>query len=65
MPLVEEALAPYEVRPHWGKLFSVTPEQVQAAYPKMEDFKALLPVDRSRWQISQRISGPICLWIGL
>ena len=42
MPLVEEALAPFEVRPHWGKLFSISPEQVQSAYPKMEDFKALL-----------------------
>jgi len=42
MPLVEEALAPFEVRPHWGKLFSIAPKQVQAAYPKMEAFKALL-----------------------
>ena len=42
MPLVEEALAPFEVRPHWGKLFSIAPKQVQAAYPKMEEFKALL-----------------------
>lgn len=41
MPLVEEALAPYEVRPHWGKLFSMSPKQVQAAYPKIEDFKTL------------------------
>ena len=41
MPLVEEALSPFEVRPHWGKLFSMSPEQVQAAYPKMEDFKTL------------------------
>ena len=42
MPQVEEALAPFEVRPHWGKLFSMAPKQVQAAYPKMEEFKALL-----------------------
>ncbi|MXX26196.1 MAG: FAD-binding protein [Caldilineaceae bacterium SB0668_bin_21] len=42
MPLVEEALAPFEVRPHWGKLFSIAPKQVQAAFPRMEDFKALL-----------------------
>ena len=41
MPLVEEALAPFEVRPHWGKLFSMSPKQVQAAYPRMEDFKRL------------------------
>ncbi|MDE0200571.1 MAG: FAD-binding protein [Caldilineaceae bacterium] len=42
MPLVEEALAPFEVRPHWGKLFSMAPRQVQAAYPKMEEFRSLL-----------------------
>ncbi len=42
LPLVEEALAPFEVRPHWGKLFSMPPGQVQAAYPKMEDFRELL-----------------------
>ncbi len=41
MPLVEEALAPYEVRPHWGKLFSMSPKEVQAAYPRMEDFRKL------------------------
>ncbi len=42
LPLVEEALAPFEMRPHWGKLFTVPPKRVQAAYPKMADFKALL-----------------------
>lgn len=42
LPLVEEALAPFQMRPHWGKLFTVPAEQVQAAYPRMEDFKALL-----------------------
>ena len=41
MPLVEEALAPFEVRPHWGKLFSISPKQVQAAYPRMDDFRKL------------------------
>ena len=42
MPLVEEALAPFEVRPHWGKLFTISPDEVQAAYPRMADFRALL-----------------------
>lgn len=41
LPIVEEALAPFEVRPHWGKLFTVPPEMVQAAYPRMDDFKKL------------------------
>ena len=42
LPVVEEALSPYEVRPHWGKLFTLAPAQVQAAYPKMDQFRSLL-----------------------
>ncbi len=42
MPEVEEALSPYGVRPHWGKLFTLPAAQVQAAYPKMDDFRELL-----------------------
>lgn len=39
---VEEALTPFDVRPHWGKLFTLPTEQVQAAFPRMADFRALL-----------------------
>ena len=42
MPVVEEALLPFEVRPHWGKLFTLAPAQVQAAYPMMDQFRSLL-----------------------
>ena len=42
LPVVEEALSPYEVRPHWGKLFTLAPAQVQAAYPMMDQFRSLL-----------------------
>ncbi len=36
LPVMEERLAPFGVRPHWGKLFH------QAAdYPKLADFRAL------------------------
>lgn len=41
LPIVEEALAPFSPRPHWGKLFAMSPAQVQAAYPRMADFRAL------------------------
>jgi xylitol oxidase len=40
--LMEAALAPYEARPHWGKLFTTAPEQVRALYPRMDDFRALV-----------------------
>jgi xylitol oxidase len=38
---VEQALAPLGARPHWGKLFAMTPEQVQPLYPRLADARAL------------------------
>ena len=38
---IEAALAPYEPRPHWGKLFTTDPERIRAAYPRADDFRAL------------------------
>jgi xylitol oxidase len=37
--LLEERLAPYDARPHWGKLFTAAPA---ARYPRMKDFHALM-----------------------
>ncbi|WP_041597667.1 D-arabinono-1,4-lactone oxidase [Granulicella tundricola] len=42
LPLIEAKLAPFAARPHWAKLFTVPPAQVQQLYPRMYDFKALL-----------------------
>ena len=42
MAAVEERLAPFEPRPHWGKLFSIEPETVCAQYPKLADFRRLV-----------------------
>ncbi|KFU78055.1 FAD-binding protein [Amycolatopsis lurida] len=36
LPVMEERLAPFDVRPHWGKLFHRA-----ADYPKLPDFRAL------------------------
>jgi alditol oxidase len=41
MPVIERELAPFQVRPHWGKLFTVSPAQLRAAYKKLPDFIAL------------------------
>jgi len=41
LPTLEAALAPFQPRPHWGKLFTLTPAQVQARYPRLADFQAL------------------------
>lgn len=38
---VEEALAPFAPRPHWGKVFRVDPEVVASRYPRLDSFRAL------------------------
>lgn len=38
---LEECLAPYEPRPHWGKVFTTAPEALPAVYPRLPDFQAL------------------------
>ncbi|MFE3741938.1 FAD-binding protein [Streptomyces sp. NPDC059134] len=38
---IEEALAPFATRPHWGKLFVMGPEHVRGLYPRYADFEAL------------------------
>ena len=38
---IEHALAPYEPRPHWGKLFSVAADAVGERYPRFDDFRRL------------------------
>ena len=42
LPKIEEKLAPFGVRPHWGKLFTIAPATLQSRYEKMEDFKKLV-----------------------
>jgi len=42
LPLLEVALAPFEARPHWGKLFTMEPERVRGLYPRLGDFQRLL-----------------------
>jgi xylitol oxidase len=41
LPIVERALAPFAPRPHWGKLFVATAEELAPRYPRMNDFRAL------------------------
>jgi xylitol oxidase len=42
MPIIEKELAPYEVRPHWGKLFAMEAAQLRSRYEKLAVFKDLL-----------------------
>jgi xylitol oxidase len=41
IPAIERTLAPFEPRPHWGKLFAATAEELAPRYPRMGDFRAL------------------------
>jgi xylitol oxidase len=42
LPSLEAALAPFEPRPHWGKVFTMSPEVVRSAYAMLPQFAALL-----------------------
>jgi xylitol oxidase len=39
---IESALAPFEPRPHWGKLFLADAQTLAPRYPRLDDFVALL-----------------------
>jgi xylitol oxidase len=42
LPAIEAALAPFGMRPHWGKLFTMAPADLQLRYPRLGDFRDLV-----------------------
>jgi alditol oxidase len=42
LPMIERELAPFGVRPHWGKLFTLAPATLQRRYERLAEFKQLL-----------------------
>ena len=42
LPMIERELAPFEVRPHWGKLFTIPSPQLQQRYEMSAEFKRLV-----------------------
>jgi xylitol oxidase len=38
LPTIERELAPFSARPHWGKLFTMSPEHLKSRYEKLPDF---------------------------
>jgi alditol oxidase len=42
IPIVEEQLAPFAPRPHWGKLFTIPRAQLRSRYERYADFQQLL-----------------------
>ena len=41
IPMVEEQLAPFGARPHWGKLFTIPAAQLRSRYERFGDFQQL------------------------
>lgn len=42
LPQIEAQLKPFSPRPHWAKLFTLPPQQLQVQYARLADFKALV-----------------------
>ena len=42
IPMIEAELSPYKVKPHWGKLFTISPATLHLRYEKFPDFLALI-----------------------
>jgi len=38
LPVIERELAPFNARPHWGKLFTTSPATLKSIYKRMPDF---------------------------
>jgi len=42
LPLIEAQLEPFAPRPHWGKLFTLPPAQLQSRYARLREFEGQL-----------------------
>jgi xylitol oxidase len=42
LPVIEQTLAPFRARPHWGKLFTMSPAHLQSLIERLPDFRQLL-----------------------
>jgi alditol oxidase len=38
LPVIERELAPFKARPHWGKLFTMSPSQLKSSYERLPEF---------------------------
>jgi len=61
LPEIEAALAPFQPRPHWGKLFAMEPEDIGSLYPRFDDFwrlaKSFDPKGKLRNAFLERLLG--------
>ncbi|WP_059085067.1 FAD-binding protein [Streptomyces scabiei] len=63
---VEEVLAPFEARPHWGKVFTVPAAELGPLYPRLGDFRrvadGLDPAGKFRNAFVREVLGRACRW---
>ncbi|MFJ3383687.1 MULTISPECIES: D-arabinono-1,4-lactone oxidase [unclassified Curtobacterium] len=56
---IEDVLAPFDPRPHWGKVSAATPERLHEAYPHLSEFAAVAreldPTGRFRNPFLERV----------
>ena len=61
IPRIEEALAAFTPRAHWGKLSALTPAELVAGYPRFDDFARLVarvdPAGTFRGPLLDRLLG--------
>lgn len=61
LPEIEAALAPFDARPHWGKVFTAQADVISQLYARFEDFRALVmqhdPTAKFGNEFSQRALG--------
>jgi xylitol oxidase len=41
LPAIERELAPFKMRPHWGKLFTVSPATLRSRYERLDAFRKM------------------------
>ena len=58
LPALEEALNPFDIRPHWGKNYGMEPAVLRSRYERLNDFRALVsefdPSGKFRNEFTQR-----------
>ena len=59
LPTIEAALRPFEPRPHWGKLFTLEPDELRSRYPRLPDFAELARRHDPDRQVPKRFPGPV------
>src|SRR6266536_5154380 len=42
LPVIEKELAPFNAKPHWGKLFTMSATKLTSLYEKLPDFKKMV-----------------------